>query len=105
MVELYLHSVIRVYGVVLNLLNTGKFYLLKGFLKFFKDNRVGAGEGKGGGMITVSVMFQNTVSLTTIAAVTSIIRKKSCLQLNFPTFYVTRRFITVFKRALHWSLS
>jgi hypothetical protein len=24
---------------------------------------------------------------------------------NFPTFYGTRRFITVFTRALHWSLS
>jgi hypothetical protein len=24
---------------------------------------------------------------------------------NFPAFYGTRRFITVFTRALHWSLS
>jgi hypothetical protein len=27
------------------------------------------------------------------------------LLINFPTFYGTRRFITVFTRALHWSIS
>jgi hypothetical protein len=37
----------------------------------------------------------------------ALLEEKSNLQLlkNFPAFYGTRRFITVFTRALHWSLS
>jgi hypothetical protein len=37
----------------------------------------------------------------------ALLQKLPIVQLlkNFPTFYRTRRFITVFTRALHWSLS
>jgi hypothetical protein len=37
----------------------------------------------------------------------ALLEKPPIVQLlkNFPAFYGTRRFITVFKRALHWSLS
>jgi hypothetical protein len=38
---------------------------------------------------------------------TALLEKQPVAQLlkNFTTFYGTRRFITVFSRALHWSLS
>jgi hypothetical protein len=57
--------------------------------------------GDGGNMM----YFKNTHSLTHGAE--PFFEKLPIVQLlkNFPAFYGTRRFITVFIRALHWSLS
>jgi hypothetical protein len=55
---------------------------------------------------TVTLTWNNTYQLTYLWS-RALLEEKPNLQLltNFPEFYGTWRFITVFTRALHWSLS
>jgi hypothetical protein len=56
---------------------------------------------------TLDIASQKTVASLTHSCSRALLEKLPILQplKNFPAFYGTRRFITAFTRALHWSLS